>query len=208
MPKIILTITGALAIAATAFSIGALYADGSLPHSRINIPRTPFVWLGDTYAERYSQTLEQPWEQFAMEPMAGFAGGFVLKQSPTCLHQPVNFDNFLKADGGMCVIGYWLEDANGNKITTTAELKKRFTPLKDARAAASYVSATQLVAPPENGVTVAFKTAAIPGGYLVQTRFRNFCNDTEDYRVIYEVKNNGDVALVANVPRTTPICTP
>lgn len=107
--------------------------------------------------------------------------------------------NYLKVEGALCGVGYWLEDTEGIKIDSFEKLISRFGPVETEAEAVSFVSTTKEdLEINKNGVTEGH-TLTIKDGFLVQVVYQNTfgCGSHESSRVIFKITRRGEIQKIA-----------
>jgi hypothetical protein len=110
-------------------------------------------------------------------------------------------DNYLKLEGGLCPLGYWLEIEEGSsikKIDSLDELKETFAPVDSEAEASSFIRVLTRDLKYNDSVIDGY-TATVSGGYLVQViRENNFgCSKHQPTGEIYKVLESGEIELIA-----------
>jgi len=108
---------------------------------------------------------------------------------------------YIRTEGGLCGIGYWLEINDGKsttKIDSLEKMKKQFTPIKNEIEAISFVAAISSDLYVIDGIPKG-NTAKVDNGYLVNLVHNNTfgCGPHEPTGAIYEISENGTIENLA-----------
>jgi len=108
---------------------------------------------------------------------------------------------YLRTEGGLCGIGYWLEINENNTITkieSLEKLKEKFAPIESEQEAMSYIAVINGGLSIENNILKG-GTAKIENGYLVNLIHNNTfgCGQHEPIGVVYKITTSGEISSVA-----------
>lgn len=158
-----------------------------------------YQWTDKTLESQYADVL---WNKITTGKLTGFSPAIPLTEEKTdypkiCANRDTG--NYLRIEGGLCGVGYWLQDSAGNKIDSREKLAGRFVPVESEAEAVSFVVVTEggLVMN-SDGVLVGH-TLSVDGQFLVQLAYSNAygCGNHEPTGVIFKVLKNGTFQQVA-----------
>jgi hypothetical protein len=214
----------ALGLVGAVFAISVLLVPaGRLPIARPTWLPTgkPWQWQSAEYERAFKANLRATgWEKVTAPRLKSFGANIQLteKESPGCLTPERTENQYLRVWGGPCAHGWWLEAPGSNGRTGRNVLRSkeelinflhRTPTIRNGAEAAALVSFTQFVYVEKNGV-IRGSTLALPnaGVYLVDTYGPDSCSDGDVNELLYQVTPQGDITLLAHIPRKTPLCNP
>ena len=107
--------------------------------------------------------------------------------------------SYLRIEGGLCGVGYWLEDSNGMRIDSKEKLTTRFAPIENETEAVSFVAVTRGDLKIDATGIPEGHTLTIGDGFLVQLVYNNTfgCGNHEPTGVIFKISQSGEVLRIA-----------
>lgn len=156
-----------------------------------------YLWDDQKLNTQYSNA---SWDKITTNIIAGFSPNIALTEKSTedCLGRDT--ESYLRIEGGLCGIGYWLEKTNGEKLNSIEKLVANFAPIENEAEAVSFVAVTNGDLKIDNRGIPEGHVLAIPGGFLVQLVKRNHfgCGGHKPTGIIFIITNNGEVKRVAH----------
>lgn len=199
-----------LCLALTLIGVAVVFA---YQKSSRQLPATPahkekvsgeFTWIDEAYRPH----LRREWNTLAATARAGF-GAHPVAEKTTDGCALDNPDAYLRATGGLCEKGYWLEAGRifKKKINSADTLREVLAPVTSEAEAASFVSVTNFIATKPDG-TLRGHSLALPDGFLVHVYKETVCDEAIKTEEIYHVSSDGKIALVAEKPNNIEPCNP
>lgn len=159
------------------------------------------------------------WHKIGTDKLTGFSPKITLNERSTANGEHCKdgasalreSNKYLRVEGALCGVGYWLEDSSGLKIDSIEKLTNRFGPVETAAEAVSFVSNTQADLKIDNGVPEG-STLTIKNGFLVQLVRKNTfgCGSHQPSKVIFKVTKIGEIKAIAfegpNLTNSPSIC--
>ncbi len=162
-----------------------------------------YQWTDTTLRSQYSKVL---WNKITTQKLAGFSPNASLTEKKTEGCGNIYTDSYLHIEGGLCGVGYWLEDPNGIRIDSKEKLAVRFVPIENEAEAVSFTATTQ------GGLKI--NASGVPeghiltvnDGFLVQLVYHNAfgCGSHEPTGVIFKISKNGEIRQIASEKQKPP----
>jgi len=156
-----------------------------------------YQWTDTILRSQYSKVL---WNKITTPKLAGFSPNTSLTEKKTEGCGNIYTDSYLHIEGGLCGVGYWLEDPSGMRIDSKEKLAARFVPIENEAEAVSFAANTQGGLKIDASGVPEGHTLAISDGFLVQLVYRNAygCGSHEPTGVIFKISKNGEVRQIAS----------
>jgi hypothetical protein len=153
-----------------------------------------YTWEDQTLQEEYQDAL---WNKIESGRLKGFSTSFTEKKTEGCGAQDKN--EYLRIEGGLCRVGVWLEDTQGNKINSVEKLKETCAPIESEEEAISYLSLMRSDLKIGESDIPQGHSLTITDGFLIQLVYKNTfgCSNHKPIGYIYKVSKNGDFEQVA-----------
>jgi hypothetical protein len=156
-----------------------------------------YEWKNETLQVQYGKV---SWNKIVVHKLAGFSLVTPLVEKRTEGCNAIPYDAYLHVEGGLCGVGYWLEDLKGTKIDSKEKLLALLGSIDNEAEAMSFVVETQ------RGLIVGAQevpeghTAVVRDGFLVQAVYSNMygCRDHRPIGVIFKVSKSGEIEQVAS----------
>ena len=153
-----------------------------------------------------SQYSDSSWNKILTYKLAGFLPKTSLTEKKTEGCSGRGSDSYLRVEGGLCGVGYWLEDSSATRIDSKEKLIARFGPVENEAEAVSFITVMQggLQIDP-SGIPTGH-TLTVSDGYLVQLVYKNTfgCGSHEPTGVIFKISQNGEVLRIASEKQKPP----
>lgn len=162
-----------------------------------------YQWENTTLQSQYSNTL---WNKITTYKLSGFSPKTSLTEKKTEGCGGRGDGSYLRIEGGLCGVGYWLEDSSGTKIDSKEKLATRFAPVENEAEAVSFIVVTQGGLRIDASGIPEGHTLAISDGFLVQLVYKNTfgCGSHEPTGVIFKISQNGEVLRIASEKQKPP----
>lgn len=163
-----------------------------------------YIWTDTILESRYA---DAEWDKITSSRYGGFSNSIILTEHKTegCGDDPIG--NYIRFEGGLCQVGYWLEDTSGNKYDTLLKLKTSFAPVQSTAEAVSFAASTQSDLAVDQSNKPAGLVIQTNNGFLVQLVRKNTfgCGNHHPTGVIFLVTTAGEVSSVAYQVAPTPV---
>ncbi|MFA5050913.1 MAG: hypothetical protein WC499_02245 [Patescibacteria group bacterium] len=156
-----------------------------------------YQWKDKTLQSQYAKV---SWNKITTSRLTGFSPNIPFTEKKTEGCGNVYNGSYLRIEGGLCGIGFWLEDSDGNKIDSREKLSNLFAPIDNEAEAMSFIAITQSnLKIDESGMPEGY-TSAIDDGFLVQLVYNNMfgCGNHEPTGVIFKILKNGEINQIAS----------
>ncbi len=172
------------------------------------------IWQNDEVFLKYQEYLHYNyWQKITTQKLAGFTPPTILTEQKTasCITDYTQNKQYLTTSGGMCLIGHWLENNQGTKITSKNKLIEYFAPIDNAAEAVSFILNlySDLKINPKNniaeGYSLTIKEENNQTAYLIQLVNKNSfgCGLHIETKIIYKVNTNADIKIIAKEQEPT-----
>lgn len=155
-----------------------------------------YQWNDTVLQTQYSNIF---WNKITISRLAGFSPQTALSERKTDCRQDGG-GSYLRSEGGLCHVGFWLEDSSGQKVDSLEKLALRFAPVENESEAVSFVAAVH--GDLKTGVNEILEghTLTIADGFLVElTRKNTFgCGSHEPTEVIFKISPSGEMQEIAS----------
>ena len=165
-----------------------------------------YQWRDASLQSQYSDVV---WNKITTSELVGFFPSVSLTEkrteySKSCASRDTG--SYLRIEGGLCGIGYWLEDPSGSKIDSREKLIARFAPVESEAEAVSFIAITQGGLKTDVNGILDGRTAVIDDGFLVQLVNVNAygCGTHQLTGIIFKVLKNGEFQWVAGEKQKSP----
>ena len=156
-----------------------------------------YQWKDTTVQSQYSKV---SWNKITTSRLTGFSPNISLTEKKTEGCDNAYADSYLRMEGGLCGIGFWLEDSSGNKIDSREKLLDHFAPIDNEAEAMSFIAITQGgLKIDESGIPEGY-TSIVNDGFLVQLVYNNTfgCGNHKPTGVIFKISKNGEINQIAS----------
>lgn len=155
-----------------------------------------YEWDNPSLKTQYSNV---SWNKITAHKLAGFFPKATLSERKTEGCEGRGDGSYLRVEGGLCGVGYWLEGSGGVKIDSIEELKGQFSPIDNEAEAVSFVAVTNEDLKIDASGVPDGHTLSVDNGFLVQlVRNNTFgCGSHEPTGIIFEVSKTGEIQRVA-----------
>ncbi len=163
-----------------------------------------YQWDDQSLRIQYSNA---SWDKIATYKLAGFSPNTALTEKRTEGCGGRYNGSYLRVEGGMCGVGYWLEKTNGEKLNSLEKLVSNFAPIENEAEAVSFAAVTNGdLKIDESGIPEGH-VLAISGGFLVQLVYNNTfgCGSHKPTGVIFKVTNDGNIQIIASEKQKPPL---
>ena len=146
-----------------------------------------------------SQYSDAYWNKIATHKLSGFLPKISLIEKSTEGCGGWTNGSNLRIEGGLCSVGYWLEESNGARIDSKEKLVSRFAPVENEAEAISFVSVTQGDLRIDTSGIPTGHTLSTSEGFLVHLVYQNTfgCGTHEPTGVIFRISRKGEFSTVA-----------
>ncbi len=147
------------------------------------------------------------WNKITTYKLSGFSPNTALTEKRTEGCEGRGDGSYLRVEGGMCGVGYWLEKSNGDKINTLEKLVSNFAPIENETEAASFMAIMQADLKIDASGIPEGHTLTITDGFLVQLVHENTfgCGSHKPTGVIFKITNGGDIQRIASEKEKQPL---
>lgn len=162
-----------------------------------------YQWENTTLQSQYSSLL---WNKITTNKLAGFSPKTSLTEKKTEGCEGRGDGSYLRTEGGLCGVGYWLEDSSGTRIDSKEKLAARFAPVESEAEGVSFIVVEQSGLKIDTSGVPAGHTLTISDGFLVQLVYTNTfgCGGHEPTGVIFKISKNGEVLRIASEKQKPP----
>ena len=159
------------------------------------------------YSNLESQYSNISWNKITTYRLAGFSPNTALTEKRAEGCEARDGGNYLRVEGGMCSVGFWLEKADGERIDSLEKLASNFSPVENEAEAVSFATITNSDLEIDDSGIPEGHVLAISDGFLVQLVHKNTfgCGSHEPTGVIFKVANNGNIQRIANEKSKPPL---
>ena len=156
-----------------------------------------YQWTDETLRLQYSKVL---WNKIIVPKLAGFYPKISLTEKKTEGCEDIYTASYLRIEGGLCGVGYWLEDSNGMRIDSKEKLAIHFVPIENEAEAASFIAVTQGGLKIDASGVPEGHTLEINDGFLVQLVYNNAfgCGSHKPTGVIFKILKSGEIRQIAS----------
>jgi hypothetical protein len=162
-----------------------------------------YQWENAAPQSQYPNAL---WNKITTHKLAGFSPKISLTEKKTEGCGGRGDGSYLRTEGGLCEVGYWLEDSNGAKIDSKEKLASRFAPIENEAEAVSFIAVTQPDLMIDTTGIPSGHTLTTSDGFLVQLVYKNTfgCGTHEPTGIIFKISNNGELQRIASEKQKPP----
>ena len=176
--------------------------------TEVSKPVSPEIYPKERIAGDYqwddlglqSQYSDALWNKITTSKLDGLSPRIPIVEKNTGECGKIGSDSYLRIEGGLCGVGYWLEYLSGERIDSKEELTLRFAPIENEAEAASFVAVIRSGIKINSGDVPEGHTLIIDDGFLVHLVDLNIygCVVHEPTGIILRVTRNGEVTKVAS----------
>ncbi len=155
-----------------------------------------YQWDDQALKVKYSGT---SWNKIATNRLAGFDSTTITEKRTTEPCGNWQSGNYLRIEGGLCRVGFWLEDSTGTKIDSPQKLTSRFAPVENEAEAISFVAVTQGDLKVDINDIPEGHSLVIADAFLIQVVGKNTfgCGSHQPTGIIFKVARTGDIQRIA-----------
>ena len=155
-----------------------------------------YQWDNAIFQTQYQNVL---WDKITSDKLAGFSPKTVLTENKTKECEGRDGGSYLRVEGGLCGIGFWLEDSSGVKIDSIEKLTNRFAPVESEAEVVSFIVVTQGDLKIATSGVPEGHVLAITDAFLVQLVNKNTfgCGGHEPTGVIFKISKSGEILKIA-----------
>ncbi len=150
-----------------------------------------YQWDDVNLKTQYSNVL---WNKIANHKLAGFSpkAGLAEKSIEGC---GADYEKYLRVEGGMASVCFWLEKNNGEKINSLEKLVGNFAPVENEAEAVSFVAVTESDLKIDASGIPQGHVLTITDGFLVQLIKKHTygCGNHKSTGVIYKITEDGNI---------------